>query len=270
MTKDKPMKSIWQAKKIAPLEYCSLNRAASLLGCEIEDFYHWYMIGAINFAIDVGFVTTRNMHFHSNSDFSSSIENNKWEYHVDTSISMFSMMGGNTEDYRKTVGGYSWKTTGAEIFGIWKIEQALRTNIKDSHYPIWDFRAIQKKEVDIKIKSAEIDGFIEVTNNSVLLIREDIEKIYTHSESGLSLPSYITGDIQPQRKDDAIKSNFSPTQTNVIYTLLQILYGEDVSKLSRDSIHDLITQDCAKKGIAPPSFTAKSLENWMKKALGKL
>ncbi|ADM98134.1 hypothetical protein Dda3937_02191 [Dickeya dadantii 3937] len=270
MTKNKPMRNIWQEKKIAPLEYCSLNRAASLLGCEVEDFFHWYMIGAIDFAIDVGSVATCNVYFKSHSDISSLIENDRWQYHVDTSISMFSLMDGEVDDYKKTVSGYTWRAIDTKIFGIWKVRQLFRTDIKDNPADIYSFHAIQKKDIDIKIIDAEVKDTIKVTNGSLLLIREDIEKIHMHSESGLSLPSYITGDIHLPKEGETIKSNFSPTQTDVIYTLLQILYGKDVSRLSRDSIYDLITQDCAKKGITPPSFTAKSLENWIKKVSGKL
>lgn len=32
---------------LLPLEYCTVERAARLLGCEVEDIYHWQEIGAI-------------------------------------------------------------------------------------------------------------------------------------------------------------------------------------------------------------------------------
>lgn len=34
---------------LLPLEYCTIERAAKLLGCEVEDIYHWQQIGAIEF-----------------------------------------------------------------------------------------------------------------------------------------------------------------------------------------------------------------------------
>jgi hypothetical protein len=37
--------------KLLPLEYCKLDRAATLLGCEVEDLIHWGSIGAINLCI---------------------------------------------------------------------------------------------------------------------------------------------------------------------------------------------------------------------------
>lgn len=42
--------NIWKEKKIAPFEYCTLDRAAKLLGCEPEDIIHWNRIGAISIA----------------------------------------------------------------------------------------------------------------------------------------------------------------------------------------------------------------------------
>lgn len=34
-------------ERFIPLEYCTPSRAARLLGCELEDIFHWYEIGAI-------------------------------------------------------------------------------------------------------------------------------------------------------------------------------------------------------------------------------
>jgi hypothetical protein len=45
-----------QTKHLLPLEYCSIERAARLLGCEVEDLWHWREIGAINFCINVGWL----------------------------------------------------------------------------------------------------------------------------------------------------------------------------------------------------------------------
>ncbi|MPX97520.1 hypothetical protein EHW61_12765 [Salinivibrio sp. VYel6] len=36
-----------QLPPLLPLEYCTVERAARLLGCEVEDIYHWVTIGAI-------------------------------------------------------------------------------------------------------------------------------------------------------------------------------------------------------------------------------
>lgn len=33
--------NIWQDKKIPPLDYCTLDRAAKLLCCEVDDLWHW-------------------------------------------------------------------------------------------------------------------------------------------------------------------------------------------------------------------------------------
>lgn len=38
--------------KLLPLEYCSLDRAARLLGCEVQDLLHWGSIGAIKLCLN--------------------------------------------------------------------------------------------------------------------------------------------------------------------------------------------------------------------------
>ncbi|HDO1358309.1 TPA: hypothetical protein P2Q89_003827 [Aeromonas veronii] len=47
------MKSIKQipSKNIIPLEYCTIDRAARLLDCEVEDLIHWGSIGAVKLFI---------------------------------------------------------------------------------------------------------------------------------------------------------------------------------------------------------------------------
>ena len=42
--------NVWKENRIAPLEYCSFERAAKLLNCECEDLIHWNKIGAISIA----------------------------------------------------------------------------------------------------------------------------------------------------------------------------------------------------------------------------
>ncbi|NUY57023.1 hypothetical protein HLG76_10750, partial [Salinivibrio sp. EAGSL] len=36
-----------QLPPLLPLEYCTVERATRLLGCEVEDIYHWNEIGAV-------------------------------------------------------------------------------------------------------------------------------------------------------------------------------------------------------------------------------
>lgn len=39
---------------LLPLEYCTVERAARLLGCEVEDIHHWHEIGAIQLCVNLG------------------------------------------------------------------------------------------------------------------------------------------------------------------------------------------------------------------------
>lgn len=40
-----------EVPKLLPLEYCTVERAARLLGCEVEDINHWHEIGAIELCV---------------------------------------------------------------------------------------------------------------------------------------------------------------------------------------------------------------------------
>lgn len=40
-----------EAPKLLPLEYCTVERAARLLGCEVEDINHWHEVGAIELCV---------------------------------------------------------------------------------------------------------------------------------------------------------------------------------------------------------------------------
>lgn len=50
---NKTEKNIWKHKRIAPLEYCSISRAASILECEESDILHWCYTGKINLCINI-------------------------------------------------------------------------------------------------------------------------------------------------------------------------------------------------------------------------
>ncbi|TYL44051.1 hypothetical protein [Dickeya sp. ws52] len=45
---DSNKKSIWENKNMPHLEFCTIERAAKLLGYEIDDFMHWWALNAIN------------------------------------------------------------------------------------------------------------------------------------------------------------------------------------------------------------------------------
>lgn len=49
--------------KLPPLEYCRLDRASRLIGCEVEDFIHWHEVGSIQLCV----------HFESADDIQSGI-----------------------------------------------------------------------------------------------------------------------------------------------------------------------------------------------------
>lgn len=51
MTKQPPAKPADELKPLLPLEYCRIDRAARLLGCEVGDLIHWAATGLIDFFV---------------------------------------------------------------------------------------------------------------------------------------------------------------------------------------------------------------------------
>ncbi|ELL7759849.1 hypothetical protein AB0345_004022 [Salmonella enterica] len=45
-------KNIWKRNGLAPLDYCSIPRAAKILECEESDIYHWCYTGKINLCLN--------------------------------------------------------------------------------------------------------------------------------------------------------------------------------------------------------------------------
>lgn len=45
--------NIWKDKGIAPLKYCSLDRASRLLGCEVGDILHWGVAGYVHLCVEL-------------------------------------------------------------------------------------------------------------------------------------------------------------------------------------------------------------------------
>lgn len=46
-------KNIWKKNGLAPLDYCSISRAANILNCEESDILHWCYTGKINLGINL-------------------------------------------------------------------------------------------------------------------------------------------------------------------------------------------------------------------------
>lgn len=79
-----------QARPLLPLEYCSIERAARLLGCEEYDLFHFERIGAIEMCVEL------NRHRGTISFISENVSNNKslpGEYRFGEQSSLYNTNG---------------------------------------------------------------------------------------------------------------------------------------------------------------------------------
>ena len=261
-------KNIWKDKRIAPLEYCSITRAAKLLECEAEDFLHWHDISALELLINPkGYLGT--MRFYSKRDLDS--DNNvlsvKYvDHELDDFIYEELKIDGVMLTYEPTTpiekkfienkGEFLYTVTG-KLGGLWKIlsSESIAQTLGIYRLSNDDY------SVSVIMKESLVDKW-----NDIFITRDDIEKIYNHSISGNPMP---TDEIKQSPLDDEDrKIKTSSVQADFIYSLLQLVFIDDggLAKLSRESLETQITRKFSEKGISYKEFTSKSLENWIKRA----
>lgn len=211
--------NIWQANGIPALEYCKLDRASRLLGCEVEDLIHWFEVGAIDLC--VRFYGNEKMEMFLTSTFKeakmvyediqcgagyirfspysnvkidlSDVENVNYESHDEDTISRFKYtcipdrlwcvtgLRAVSKDYKK-IGGRLAPYFGGEdveLVGDYK---------KLSFY----FKEIRDFSIDYAGVGIDTEQF---NIENLWMPKPEIEKII--NAIGGSVPNYINGGVQP-------------------------------------------------------------------------
>ena len=205
--------NIWKEKKIAPLEYCSFDRAAKLLNCEYEDLIHWNKIGAISIAFEPtsleGVLAVR-------FDETYNDDTNKYNDAFDIT-SELGFLGSRFHPRRGyKIGLYfeplkSGFDYSGLIYGLWIVTSGvidenhniLITNKSSKGYET--FQPVNKAD---NIRSAFF--FYKGSEELILelkhlfITRIDIEKIWDSVISGNPMESYFTGKT---REDKPIQIN---------------------------------------------------------------
>ncbi|MBA0217990.1 hypothetical protein H4F33_05175 [Pectobacterium brasiliense] len=196
--------NIWKDKGIAPFEYCSLPRAAKLLKCEIEDFYHWHDIKAITLAVDLIDRIPATVYFSSDSELSDS-EQKKILLAIANSNNLGASVawGGAEESYisipTSDEHGFHYVAYPLTVTGVWEVShnRYLTSELDNKN----KLSLIHTTPVKIKIPSvtsiiAALKTELHYNLQSLLILRSDIENLYEHAKTGAVLPSYINGEIE--------------------------------------------------------------------------
>lgn len=229
-------KNVWKANKVAPIEFCTLERATNLLKCEIDDFIHWYNTGAINLFIELnGVAGTYNLTRmeeikpeHERVNFASSITEqlgrdiNEQEVELISndilkngglnkvgslsSIKQEPLFRGidETDPYlniinHKSIKSYSVK---GDAVGIWGISIHYLHNInEDAPLIIRELRPCNVSDSNKPDGHLRLDKNHTITspNKQLLILRRDIELLHNHAVSGEPIPSFLNGNKKREK-----------------------------------------------------------------------
>jgi len=187
MSKDNPL---------LPLEYCRIDRAARLLGCEVEDILHWCSIGAIEGSAWLSAVPAYPVFVKDNS-----IVEGEDEYDEQLDLLFYpdetsgihpqpASIGCNAKLTRR-YGTHNSPTTIAD--GLWSLDKSVFEHMlleRKAYLSEWSLLPTGFDYgcnfVSIVVESSEDEAPIEP--NQVWLIRRDLVLLKKHIESGMPIP----------------------------------------------------------------------------------
>lgn len=239
---NKPHETVWMRNKIAPLEYCSLERASRLLGCEVDDLWHWQDIGMIKFAVNLGKEIPMTCGIFSPDERECSLLSEDEQRKLKTSVVM--ALGYNQR-------GFCFSFTDNEMHvadainvhvicsGVFCFEKRIeRVNPHNWHEK--NFIRIEECDhgtVFIRGEISERD-FLE---NELLITRDAIEDVFSAMKNGF----FSTRDVAE------LPIRITVYQSDMIVSLLRLLdFSEDeIFNISADALNKKLGQMAARKGI---------------------
>lgn len=258
---------------IPEIAYCRVDRAARLIGCEVEDLYHWMetqtINGYLNIPLEKDFTASFNICCNE-SDADNYLRSIDWSggYFPFTAHSVGTLLVAVSE-----IDNYPLKyipelevcNFDGQICGVWRIDSGLDYLFDDSDeieikrlLPYGD--SLNKK---IYV-SANVN--MKVMKKNIWLVKEDIEKLaekeFRSLEGGLgSISSRIANEVTHNKEKNTKTIN---SRAQFIKSLLHIHYGSDVAESPRrflEQNNSTIIDDFRKLNIKPPS--GKSVQTWI-------
>lgn len=266
-------------ENLLPLEYCKLDRAARLLGCEVDDLIHWGKIGAIDLCLRRPGIGTLapNIRWDGTEQSSDNLLVSVFE-NLDISLGSYSILS--------SVAGYS----PIPSFDLLPEDDICRTHVLFSGF--WVFGAIHIIELgsvcsdvfvitpyDSKnngvlglIAPQEREDFQPISKEDLWIMRPDLEKLKKAIDSGDYLPNiYNNTELAEKNRAQELKSSLdtppriTAKQSDVIKAL--VLLNPDLKELvdKPERLTTKLDQLCAGK-VKVTLPTGKSMGDWLGKA----
>ncbi|MFM5542640.1 hypothetical protein ACET8K_10990 [Aeromonas veronii] len=276
---------------LLPLEYCSPERAARLLGCEVEDIFHWATVGAITlFAefYEYDFDAEISDGFYADVNYGMGIydpEHLEWIPSNDGDF--FYQLGlEDNDDFEINIGpvGFQYgarlqisglpRTILAEgLFAIdtASIQQWLHESPTEMPFRNWNLSALYagENERDCYLNAIDLD---RVTVSDIpkrfRVVRADMLKIRDHMLTGELMPSHAI--VRHNNSARASTSGSEPpritaNQSKAIVDLLKTLgYTLDDLQGSAEALQQKIARNGHSTQLS--SVTPKTLRAWLDRA----
>lgn len=242
--------SVWEKNDIPPLEYCSLNRATRLLGCEIDDLWHWQNIGAIRFAIDIGTDVPMNGAIFPPESDENTIK-------LESVIDMVKLISDAVVYHGLYKKGFEFTLTGDPAIsngqinfeglcgGVFNFELTINRN-NPERWGSKNFVRIEENEyADLFIRVGELSD-LDGQEDKLFITRAYIEEIHNAKENGFYLSSkgYVGRRSLPTVR-------ITSYQSEMIASLLRIVgfSDDEIHNLPAEQINTKLGQMAAVKGV---------------------
>lgn len=251
------------------LEYCSLDRASRLLGCELGDILHWAELRAIPLMVNFtnGIENSARIMFSDSIDLYQglrSIDPGDGDFYL-SPLCSFSLSPEDYEDYEfegviNPVHNMIEFELECNLHGLWEL-----ANFSVDGDSV-DFTALKPFRLQCDwVSIARYWGGYEFSVSDLYISRESIE-IITGVKQRV-LPS--KANFEAENKTMVVVEDINPKTRNFraafIKSMLYVCYGEEVAENPRkafDNPRSKIKIDFEKAGISLPS--GKAIYNWIK------
>ncbi|MCX9058832.1 hypothetical protein NLN90_22730 [Citrobacter portucalensis] len=251
------------------LEYCSLDRASRLLGCELGDLLHWAELSAIPLMIKFTHKVSSDARimFSDNIDLYKclrDIDPGDGDFHV-SQLCSFSLSPDDYEDYEfeetiNPVHNMIEFELECKLHGLWEL---FNFSIEDDVVKFTALKPFRNQCNWVSI-ARYWDG-TEFTVSDLYISRESIEVITGIKQRVLLSIANFESEYKPVVMVEDINPKTRNYRAAFIKSLLYVCYGKEVADNPRkffDNPRSKIKIDFDKAGISLPS--GKAIDNWLK------
>ncbi len=281
--------------KLPPLEYCRIERAARILGCEVDDIIHWGAISAIELAILIPHTRPKKALIsvkeglwprkeelvdEEDPDLGHSItygedwgkDNRSWLHRVTPSKHFSTNRDYNTDSF-----------TGLAS-GPFAVDSCVAISIEAYHSyigPLWvrhvdTWESYADADVSVILVEADDSGNtivedITLTSNDLWITRPQLEKLHRHLTQKIPLPNvYTESGMGNQVKENLfgkhaiINGSATPRgkAIQVIATLLKLIPDLDSEELNPTKTYEIISTMLANKGLEQLPVSDRQFREW--------